>query len=130
MSKAVATRPDTRVFTGSPAQVRQVRDFVGHLVAGCPMADEIVLLTSELATNAIVHTASAGGPFIVAVRQAESLVRVEVCDAGSATIPIAQPLGDPEESGCGLALVEKLATSWGYFGGPQSRVVWFEMEWE
>jgi anti-sigma regulatory factor (Ser/Thr protein kinase) len=104
---------------------------VGHLVAGCPVADDIVILASELAANAIVHTASAaGGLFIDAVRQAESLVRVEVCDAGSATIPVAQPFGDSQESGCGLALVETMATRWGHFGSYQSRVVWFEMEWE
>ena len=131
MTKTLATRPETRVFSGWPTQVRQVRDFVRHLVAGWPVADDIVLLADELATNAIVHTASgSGGLFIVAVRQAESLVRVEVCDAGSVTIPVAHPFEDPEESGCGLALMEKMATRWGHFGSYQSPVVWFEMEWE
>lgn len=131
MTKAVATRPETRVFSGSLSQVRQVRDFVGHLVAEYPAADDIVLLASELATNAIVHTASGnGGTFTVAVQQTDARVRVEVGDAGSAKIPVAQPCESLRESGCGLALVNKMAASWGHFGGPRGRVVWYEMGWK
>jgi hypothetical protein len=130
VTAAVAARPRVRVFAGSPHQVRHVRDFVGRAVAGCPVAGDVVLLASEVATNAIVHTASgAGGSFTVAVCQSGSRVRVEVLDGGSAKSPVAHAPGCPGESGSGLVLVGEIAARWGHSGGQHGRVVWFEVEW-
>jgi hypothetical protein len=54
----LASRPKRRVFAGSHDQVRQARDFVARTVGASPAADDAVLLVSELATNAVTHTAS------------------------------------------------------------------------
>lgn len=130
MTAALAARPKMRIFSGSPRQVRLVRDFVGRAVAGCPVAGDVVLLASEVATNAIVHTASgAGGSFTVAVCQSGSRVRVEVLDGGSVNAPVVRPSGCPGEFGRGLVLVGEIAARWGYSGGQRGRVVWFEVEW-
>ena len=91
VSAVLAARPKRRVFAGSRDQVRQARDFVARVLGGCPAKDDAVLLASELATNAITHTASGdGGRFTVTVYQAGTWVRVEVHDAGSATTPAAR----------------------------------------
>ncbi len=133
MSHAAATIPQVRIFEGSPVEVRSVRDFVGRLVGACPVAvaEDVVLLSSELATNAVVHTGSgAGGTFCVSVRAEDTWVRVEVHDLGSDVAPAVHRAGSFEESGAGLGLVEMLADRWGFDGGPSGRVVWFEMDWK
>jgi anti-sigma regulatory factor (Ser/Thr protein kinase) len=131
MSKAVATVPKTCIFSGHPEEVRSVRAFVGLAVFGCPVADEVVLLASELATNAIAHTASGmDGTFVVRVLVQDGWLRTEISDLGSDTAPSVRPSGPPDESGRGLRLVDMLASRWGFQGGPSGRVVWFEMDWQ
>jgi anti-sigma regulatory factor (Ser/Thr protein kinase) len=123
-----ATVPQTRAFGGSPDQVRSVRAFVSDLVDGFPRADDVVLLVSELATNAVLHTASgAGGTFSVVVRVDGGLVRVEVHDLGSDEEPSFTGSSSPRESGAGLFLVESMADMWGFYGDHDGRVVWFEV---
>ena len=121
--------PWMRAFRGVPGQVRHVREFVAAAVDGCPVADEVVLLASELATNAVLHTASGdGGTFRVVICMAGKRVRVEVHDGGSDTAPDARRPQTPEESGAGLRLVGAVAARWGHHGGRAGRVVWFEVE--
>lgn len=131
MSESVATAPKTRIFGGYPQEIRSVRDFVRAAVHGCPVADEVILLASELATNAVLHTASgAGGTFSVCVHVRDSWVRGEVHDLGSDAAPSVRQPGSPEESGAGLRIVDMLADRWGFDGGPRGRMVWFEMDWQ
>ena len=123
-----AARVRVQVFPGRPEQVSRARDFVGRALAGFPDADDAVLMASELATNALVHTASgSGGRFAVSVYRDGGLARVEAWDGGSATAPVARPGNRDGESGAGLGLVEMLARSWGHRGGSRGRVVWFEV---
>jgi len=130
MITVIATRPKMRIFAGAGDQVRHARDFVGRVLDECPAADDATLLTSELATNAIAHTASGlGGKFAVTVYKADTWVRVEVTDDGSVETPHPRPHGRAGESGFGLNLVELVARRWGYDGGTLGRVVWFELEW-
>jgi anti-sigma regulatory factor (Ser/Thr protein kinase) len=120
-----------RVFLGSHHEVRNVREFIAQVVDGCPVADDVVLLASEVVTNAIVHTASgSGGTFTVVVQPGGRMIRVEVHDGGSETPPDVRPADDLAGSGRGLSLVDSLATRWGHLGDPNGRVVWFEAEWQ
>jgi anti-sigma regulatory factor (Ser/Thr protein kinase) len=131
MSNAATTIPKTRIFDGSPEEVRNVRDFVRQTIQGCPAADDMILLASELAANAIRHTASgAGGTFSVCVHVQDGWVRVEVHDLGSETAPSVRRSGSPAESGAGLRVVDAIADRWGFHGGQRGRVVWFEMGWQ
>jgi two-component sensor histidine kinase len=105
--------------------------FVGEVLDGCPVADDAVLLTSELVTNAVAHTASGkGGKVRVAVYRAATRVRVDVHDDGSDQVPVVHEVGEARESGFGLGLVELMADRWGHCGGRRGRVVWFMLEWK
>jgi anti-sigma regulatory factor (Ser/Thr protein kinase) len=131
MSEAEVIRPRRRVFPGAKDQVARARLFVGDVLDGCPAAADAVLLTSELVTNAIAHTASGrGGKVIVTVYRGDTAVRVDVLDDGSDQAPVVHPVGEPRESGFGLGLVDLMADRWGHCGGRRSRVVWFMLGWK
>jgi anti-sigma regulatory factor (Ser/Thr protein kinase) len=131
VNSAKVSVPSMRVFLGSQREVRNVRAFVAQAVDGSPVADDVILLTSEVATNAVVHTASGkGGTFTVIVQPGDRAVRVEVHDGGSDTPPKARTADELAGSGRGLGLIEALATRWGHLGNRDGRVVWFEVEWQ
>jgi anti-sigma regulatory factor (Ser/Thr protein kinase) len=116
---------------------------VARSLAGCPAREALLTCVSELAANAIAHTASgAGGVFTVEViRPAVGVAVVAVTDAGSSREPaVRQPSesGEPwdlAEGGRGLALVAALSSRWGYrdagagAGDGTGRVVWAEATW-
>ena len=119
-----------RTFPGSADQIARVRKFVQLVLGPVPVLDEAVLLASELATNAVVHTTSGnGGTFDVAVRRYPSAVRIEVCDAGSRQVPVPCPQDSLAEEGRGLGLVNLVADRWGHGGGQNGRSVFFELLW-
>jgi len=132
MSATATATLQARTFDGVPCELRQVRGFVGLLVNGCPVADEVILLSDELAANAVLHTASGvNGTFSVYVLLESAWVRVEVHDLGSASTPaVRPPSSQPAESGRGLGIVETVADRWGFHDGQRGRVVWFEMDWQ
>ena len=117
------------VLPGRPDQVAQARRLVAESLTACPAAADAVLLTSELAANAVLHTASgSGGTFGVTVSHDASLVRVEVHDAGAPTAPVIVAGDGLRPSGRGLALVAVLAARWGQQGNERGRAVWFELD--
>ncbi|HUZ56483.1 MAG TPA: ATP-binding protein [Streptosporangiaceae bacterium] len=121
----------SRTFPGHSDRVAAARQFVRESLGGQPCTADAVLLTSELATNAVLHTASGdGGSFVVAVHRVPAFVRVEVTDGGSPGVPTVAgaPGARLAPSGRGLLLVERVAARWGYRGGPDSRVVWCELD--
>lgn len=124
------TPPIRRTFRGEQDQVAAARDFVKRGVGRCPMLDEAVLLTSELCTNALLHTESGqGGSFEVTVRCEDDSVRVEVRDEGSKNVPALRGFDELSEDGRGLALVDLIATRWGQNGDEFERSVFFELRW-
>jgi hypothetical protein len=130
-STAVMARPRRRVFPGHPEQVAHARRFVAQTLDGCPIVDEAVLCVSELASNALAHTASGrGGEFEVIVCRGEASALLAVYDDGSDTPPTARGLDATSENGRGLGVVALTASRWGHFGGRSGRVVWFEMFWD
>jgi anti-sigma regulatory factor (Ser/Thr protein kinase) len=127
-----ATEPaEQRVFPGRTDQVPEVRRFIKRALAGCPVVDDAILCVSELATNALLHSASGdGGEFEVTVQLGQSSVRVAVSDDGSPDKPAARVFDDTSEHGRGLALVTLVASDWGESGDEKGRTVWFELCWE
>ena len=104
-----------------PTSPRAAREFVARTLGDWGWAEQVataVLLTSELVTNAIIHTNS---PCAVTVRGQRSL-RVEVIDEG-----VAPPGGVRLGTGGGLRLVDTMATSWGVSPHGWGKVVWFEL---
>ncbi|MFD1542568.1 ATP-binding protein [Nonomuraea guangzhouensis] len=105
------------------------RQFVKMLltVIGSDSGDALLVLT-ELAANAVRHTYSGlpGGHIRVrVVRLNAGLIRVEVLDDGSQSLPTLRDASLSDACGRGLRLVEELASEWGWrhFGG-QRCAVW------
>jgi len=122
--------PRRCVFAGEASQVRHARAFVKDALDGCPAVDTVVLLASELVTNALIHTRSRhGGQFEVVAWKGPSSACVAVLDGGSDDMPSPGGTKSMSESGRGLALVDALATSWGHAGGRDGRITWFLVRW-
>lgn len=120
-----------RTFPGRAASIAEARSFVAALLVGWPVVDDARLVVSELATNAVRHTASGhdGGEFDVYVCFASDRVRVSVRDGGSKCLPILllDADGREDESGRGLFLVRGMSAGWGVDDHPGGRVVWAEL---
>ena len=90
---------------------------------GCPraMADDAVLVTSELVTNAVVHAASSTR--LRATFHAGRL-RLEVYDD---SVEPPRPRDSSETAGgYGLQFVASLADDWGWSPTPTGKLVWAE----
>jgi anti-sigma regulatory factor (Ser/Thr protein kinase) len=112
-----------RVFPNAPAGVRDARAFVADTLRGVDpnVVDAAVLMVSELATNAVVHTAS---PFGIGVDRSDDEVRVSVTDHGDGT-PHLRHACSTDTAGRGLGIVAALAIEWGVDHGHDSKTVWF-----
>ncbi|MGH3322305.1 MAG: ATP-binding protein [Streptosporangiaceae bacterium] len=122
-------------FAASLDQVSAARAFVADTLGPThPCADDAVLLTSEVATNALVHTGSgqteadqAPSGFTVTVTRAAKGARVEVTDGGSNTIPCACRIRPEATDGRGVAIIDVLAARWGYTREPGRTTLWFDV---
>jgi len=127
-SRALALCATAATYPGRAEQVGAVRADVRLLLAGCPIADDVIHCASELAANAVRHSESrrAGGTFIVRTEiYPGDYIWVEVEDEGGTWLEAAH---DPER-GHGLEIVRALATDWGVEGDEASRVVWARLDW-
>jgi anti-sigma regulatory factor (Ser/Thr protein kinase) len=130
-----------RSFPGEKKSVREGRAWLGKElelagVASAVVADA-VLVCSELLTNAVLHSRSAGplGSVLVRLRLGATRLRLEVTDAGGIQEPKARRNGCPQpfadravhEGGHGLALVEHYTTRWWVRGGSEGRTVGAEL---
>jgi len=113
---------------GRPDHVREARSLVAKVLDDLPgRRDDAVLMTSELVTNAVLHTNSrrAGGTVMITVLESAGGVRVEVADSGSElTAPVVRPEAFAAD-GYGLFLVQSLADQWGYLRDESGTTVWF-----
>jgi anti-sigma regulatory factor (Ser/Thr protein kinase) len=92
--------------------------------------DDVRLLLSEVVTNAVRHSGSAGEATIgLSVSVSGGAVRAEVTDQGRGFAPTPRSAPWTETGGWGLHLVDRIATRWGVDRGPRVRV-WFEIEAE
>jgi len=119
---------------GHVSEVRRARRFITSVLGDdWPRLDDVLVLTSELASNAVKHTASGdGGHFDVSVAACAGRcrVRVQVGDQGSGSEPRLTEIGNQPGTitgGRGLRIVEVLADRWGHGGDELGRVVWFEV---
>lgn len=88
---------------------------------------QLLLLTSELVTNAVRHGGSAETDRIgMAVWATEDGVGVEVTDAGAGFTPSGRVDPVDEPGGWGLVLVESMSDRWGVVRDQRTHV-WFEL---
>lgn len=118
---------------GRPEEVSGTRAFITRTLAAAgkePAIDSYAatLLTSELVTNAIMHTASGapGGTVTIVIIDVPDGVLIEVIDDGSPSTPVIK--GDVlATNGHGLLLVQQLAAQWGYLRDPAGTTVWVHL---
>lgn len=113
----------------APASAR--RWLVECGVVGSNRLSDVLLLTSELVTNAVKHGSSYGSGIDLRVRSEPGLLRVEVeADGASFTPPADEDLVVPGSGGMGLRLLRSLADRWDVEPASSTNmrtVVWFEL---
>ncbi|MFJ8362441.1 ATP-binding protein [Streptomyces sp. NPDC093984] len=122
-----------------PAEVGRARRWARSRLAGSgiaadePLAETLILLVSELVTNAVVHT---GCPAVLRLlltgacdgpSDAAGTVRLEVADR-SARPPQPRHAGGEETGGRGLELVDGLADRWGWDAEGAGKRIWCEVD--
>lgn len=124
------TRARQREFPGLPEQISAARAWVvSCLPAGCPRADDVALVVSELVTNAVLHSVAGlpGGTVAIRVELQGDAVAISVVDAGPRSVPARRPAG---ESGWGLAdVVARLVDAYDATTGPAGRCAWCRIDW-
>jgi anti-sigma regulatory factor (Ser/Thr protein kinase) len=120
--------PLLRVLPGTPESASAARQIARQLLGdGHPAAETVMLLVSELVTNAITHSKSGapGGTVTVALCAGSAGILVQVRDDGGALEPCVSTIsGTDAEHGYGLLLVDALADRWGTISTPEGRVTW------
>jgi anti-sigma regulatory factor (Ser/Thr protein kinase) len=123
----------SREFAGQKAQVHAVRAWVGGFLPACDALDDLILIATELATNAVTHTRSGGvgGRLTVDVTWSLDCARVVVGDQGSDEAPGCPGEDQPDdaENGRGLLMVAALSSAWGLAGNAAARWVWADVPW-
>jgi anti-sigma regulatory factor (Ser/Thr protein kinase) len=112
------------VLPADVGSVAQARALIAQNVCD-DLPDEclevVLLLTSELVTNAVRHGI---GPVGVHLVRGDGVVRVGVEDQ-SPRWPVLRPIDRDALNGRGLFLVDAMATDWGVLAGDAGKTVWF-----
>jgi anti-sigma regulatory factor (Ser/Thr protein kinase) len=88
------------------------------------IADDILLITSELAANAVRY---GHPPFVLRVDYVDDRVRVTTTNHGSETDPVVTQASTHDGSGRGLAIIRSLASDLGWTREADRLDVWAEM---
>ena len=121
--RTTTTHVDLTLPPGT-SSVRTARHEVEDLVADYPddVRTTVALLTSELASNAVVH---ANTSFTVRAYADREVVRVAISDSGE-TYPV-MVRHRTTRGGWGLKMVDAAASRWGIAVGDHT-TVWFEID--
>lgn len=122
-----ATRRSVQAFPATLDAVTQARHFATAVISDWGYDDvvqDLQLIVSELASNAIRHAHSA---FTVVLSGSDSSLRVAVFDASHA-LAIPRRPENSSSSGRGLMLVAALATEWGVAQTDDGKVVWAQVQ--
>jgi anti-sigma regulatory factor (Ser/Thr protein kinase) len=116
-----------RRFEPKPMNVRAAREFVAHALHEQGFhgdTETVLLLASELVTNAVRHAAT---PFEITVDVGADGVRVAVIDGDVDHGPRVRHPGPDDTSGRGLLLVDQLSAVWGSDRVGPGKAVWFTL---
>ncbi|MBV9023727.1 MAG: ATP-binding protein [Streptomycetaceae bacterium] len=120
--RRVAITLDTATTSVPAAARRFVREAAQEWQLPSAQADDLVLIVSELATNALIHTRTSTVTVVVACLP--GAVVVSVTDRGPHK-PLAVPAADNRaEHGRGLHIVDALSQRWGHARTGTGTRVW------
>jgi anti-sigma regulatory factor (Ser/Thr protein kinase) len=114
-----------------PAEVGRARRWARSRLVGSgieddePLAETLILLISELVTNAVVHARSTVTVDLAVTDDGPVLVRVH---DESPVRPIARRHHADRPGGRGLHLLESLAARWGVEQTGTGKSIWFEVD--
>lgn len=120
------SRQATLEVTAAPQSARAARRFVQAQLDEWGLSvddDGVVLMVSELVTNAGLHANSAAT--VRLVDQGDCL-RIEVTDASTTPVQV-RSHRTGAETGRGLRIVDALAARWGVDAAADGKTVWFEV---
>lgn len=126
--QAQASQLRRRLGKADLRAVPEVRRALRELLRqwGRPGRSEIAeLLTSELVTNALVHT---DHDAVLTATVGPAGLRVEVRDFVARRPRLRVPNADDGTHGRGLVLVQSLADAWGVRAHAVGKAVWFELD--
>lgn len=123
-ARAVRREVDVEHGLHGPRQARQAVQAWADDIGLGPVVHDLLLIVSELVTNAVRYGAP---PVRVAVVADERSVTVGVVD-GTAEHPVGRPAADDAESGRGLLLLSILSTEHGVLDEPPGKVVWASLD--
>ena len=114
---------------GDPDAPSRSRHAVTAVLEGWGFApdtrEDLLLVVSELVTNAVVHGAE---PIVVTMVRAPERIRVEVTDGADESSPHTNRPPPTAETGRGLSVVTRLAVAWGWRATPgHGKTVWAEL---
>ena len=118
---------DLQSTVNAPALARgAVSQRCEQLDLDASLAQSLVLLVSEVVSNAVRHSAAdAAAPIELVASFGDETIRVMVTDAGDGFVPRPRDPGSTRD-GYGLYLLEKVATRWGVHSDGDTKV-WFEL---
>jgi anti-sigma regulatory factor (Ser/Thr protein kinase) len=120
-----------RSYSGAVAFARRVRADLAPFADGCPRADDLILLASELSANAALHSRSRGpgGEFTVRARlHAGDCAWLEVEDQGGPWVR--REYGDGRAHGLDIVALLAGSGNWGIAESSSgARVVWVRLGW-
>jgi anti-sigma regulatory factor (Ser/Thr protein kinase) len=96
-------------------------------LTGHPVAADAALIISEFATNAVLHSHSAGQFFTVRARPDDTSLHLEVEDLGGPWNPAPRDTTRPH----GLDVIQALTGpgNWGINGDSTGRTAWARLSW-
>jgi anti-sigma regulatory factor (Ser/Thr protein kinase) len=124
---------DQLELPSGPLAARTARRYLLSCLADVTpdVVDEVLLLTSELVTNAVLHGSA---PVRLQLHRGEATLRVGISDGGGLFAPAPVPAWSrTAEGGRGLLLVDALANNWGsqdQEDASPGKTVWFELSCE
>jgi anti-sigma regulatory factor (Ser/Thr protein kinase) len=116
-------------IAGGPLAPARARAWLQSAASWLPkeLVANLLLLTSELVNNSVVHGNAGERDVIdIEVRATREGVRAQVSDHGPGFAPRGRALEMDEPGGWGLVLVERVADRWGVERDERT-AVWFEL---
>ncbi|WP_329067797.1 ATP-binding protein [Streptomyces sp. NBC_01429] len=124
--------PPRLVLDAVQESAKAARDFAREYVAfhgptiGGDLLDDVLLVVSEIVTNAIRYGTEPGDSLLVALDHGPDLVRIEVHDTRRASLRF-KPESVERQRGRGMFIVDD-RTTWGVLDRPFGKIVWAEVK--